>query len=225
MLAHAPHSRPSPLPLPAALLADELGPVVMADDPCEAALSAEDPTGPKKYYRARYYDPKIGRFISEDPIGFYGGHNFYGYVANNPIRFTDPRGLDNPRCDAVPDWLEGDVELGCCRDHDECYFNNGCGAGSWATTPLPCELQTKKMAACGSCNTQAVMCVVTRRPPPPGPGCFDAKSGKRVPCPPPDWTPPPPPRNPRPPSPPPPSWSQNCWTDPKTGRTYCYAPV
>ena len=32
------------------------------------------------YYRARYYDPAIGRFISEDPIGFGGGTNFYAYV-------------------------------------------------------------------------------------------------------------------------------------------------
>jgi RHS repeat-associated protein len=40
----------------------------MADDPCEAAFSGATPTGPRKYYRARYYDPKIGRFLSEDPI-------------------------------------------------------------------------------------------------------------------------------------------------------------
>jgi RHS repeat-associated protein len=46
------------------------------------------------YYRARYYDPKIGRFISEDPIDFDGGdNNFYAYVANNPINFKDPTGL------------------------------------------------------------------------------------------------------------------------------------
>ena len=47
------------------------------------------------YYRARWYDSKTGRFISEDPIGFKGGQmNFYGYVRNNPQNFKDPRGLD-----------------------------------------------------------------------------------------------------------------------------------
>lgn len=44
------------------------------------------------YYRARYYDPEIGRFISEDPIGFKGGINFYAYVANSPLIHNDPSG-------------------------------------------------------------------------------------------------------------------------------------
>ena len=45
------------------------------------------------YYRSRWYDPEVGRFISEDPIGFAGGDiNLYGYVANNPLSFTDPSG-------------------------------------------------------------------------------------------------------------------------------------
>jgi RHS repeat-associated protein len=38
-----------------------------------------------RYYRARYYDPVVGRFLSEDPVRFRGGVNFYGYVVNNPI--------------------------------------------------------------------------------------------------------------------------------------------
>jgi RHS repeat-associated protein len=45
------------------------------------------------YMRARYYDPNVGRFISEDPIGFEGGINLYSYTANNPINFIDPSGL------------------------------------------------------------------------------------------------------------------------------------
>ncbi|MBY0578584.1 MAG: hypothetical protein K2P57_06015 [Burkholderiales bacterium] len=46
------------------------------------------------YYRARYYDPTIGRFLSEDPLGFAAGINFYAYVNNNPINANDPSGLD-----------------------------------------------------------------------------------------------------------------------------------
>ena len=45
------------------------------------------------YYRARYYDASLGRFISEDPIGFGGGTHFYRYAVNNPVLFDDPLGL------------------------------------------------------------------------------------------------------------------------------------
>lgn len=45
------------------------------------------------YYRARWYDAKIGRFISEDPIGFGGGVNQFRYVGNNPVNRIDPLGL------------------------------------------------------------------------------------------------------------------------------------
>ena len=43
-----------------------------------------------RYYRARYYDPATGRFLSEDPIQFLNGPNFYAYVGNDPIDRTDP---------------------------------------------------------------------------------------------------------------------------------------
>jgi RHS repeat-associated protein len=45
------------------------------------------------YYRARYYDLSVGRFLSEDPITFGGGNNFYGFVNNRPIGLSDPMGL------------------------------------------------------------------------------------------------------------------------------------
>jgi RHS repeat-associated protein len=44
--------------------------------------------------RARYYDPQVGRFISEDPLGFDGGDvNLYVYGRNNPLLVVDPWGL------------------------------------------------------------------------------------------------------------------------------------
>jgi len=45
------------------------------------------------YYRARYYNPTFGRFISEDPAGFRSSdYNLYRYVAGSPTNATDPSG-------------------------------------------------------------------------------------------------------------------------------------
>jgi RHS repeat-associated protein len=44
------------------------------------------------YYRARFYDPQTGRFLSEDPLGFAAGINQYGYVNGDPISLNDPSG-------------------------------------------------------------------------------------------------------------------------------------
>ena len=45
------------------------------------------------YYRARYYDATLGRFVGRDPI-LYGGNDrsFYRYCENNPVQRTDPNG-------------------------------------------------------------------------------------------------------------------------------------
>ncbi len=53
------------------------------------------------YYRARYYNPMFGRFISQDPLGFGGGDvNLYAYVRNSPTNLVDPSGK-NPAIIAI----------------------------------------------------------------------------------------------------------------------------
>ena len=48
------------------------------------------------YYRARYYQPRLQRFIAEDPIGFSNGSfNVYSYASNNPLVIIDPFGLQD----------------------------------------------------------------------------------------------------------------------------------
>jgi RHS repeat-associated protein len=45
------------------------------------------------YYRARYYNPHIGRFMQTDPVGYADGINWYAYCGNNPLAYVDPSGL------------------------------------------------------------------------------------------------------------------------------------
>jgi len=67
------------------------------------------------YYRARYYDPKVGRFLSEDALGFKENTNFYGYVRNNPTRFTDPSGQSVADCFMFWSyWGNCEKEVECC---------------------------------------------------------------------------------------------------------------
>jgi RHS repeat-associated protein len=62
------------------------------------------------YYRARYYNPYIGRFLQTDPLGYGDGINWYRYCGNNPLAYVDPYGrlgvrscsyLDPPESSAV----------------------------------------------------------------------------------------------------------------------------
>jgi RHS repeat-associated protein len=74
------------------------------------------------YYRARYYDPSTGRFLSEDPLQFLPGENFYRYVDNNPVFWSDASGLapSGPAAVLVPSTvlpgrrkLEGNLDPLC----------------------------------------------------------------------------------------------------------------
>ncbi len=62
------------------------------------------------FYRARYYSPSTGKFLSEDPIRFDAGLNFYPYVGNSTVNFTDPLGLctTHKPCD---EWLNAILDL------------------------------------------------------------------------------------------------------------------
>jgi RHS repeat-associated protein len=53
---------------------------------------AEDESTGLSYFGARFYDPEVGRFITQDPVK--SGRNWFAYCLNNPLRYIDPLGLD-----------------------------------------------------------------------------------------------------------------------------------
>jgi len=70
-------------------------------------------------YRARWYDPYQGRFVSEDPIGFDGGDvNFYSYVDSNPISEWDPSGLQGRAAPNGRGNYKPDFPTRCDRSQD-----------------------------------------------------------------------------------------------------------
>jgi RHS repeat-associated protein len=77
---------------------DPFGNIVTQTDSSEAdrfmfAGMEYDPTTGLYYDHARYYNPVIGRFISQDPKGFSAGDtNLYRYARNQPTSVTDPSG-------------------------------------------------------------------------------------------------------------------------------------
>ena len=56
-----------------------------------AARRLDSETG-HYYNRARYYEPKWGKFLQADPLGYKDGMNRYAYVGHNPVSFVDPMG-------------------------------------------------------------------------------------------------------------------------------------
>jgi RHS repeat-associated protein len=67
------------------------------------------------FFRARWYDPITGRWLSNDPIGISGGLNQYVFCNDNPVNFTDPLGWIGLM---ISEWL--DLGTMCVDYYDEC---------------------------------------------------------------------------------------------------------
>ena len=68
-----------------------------------------------QYLRARYYDPAIGRFITQDPLP---AQNLYAYVGNNPVLYVDPYGMFG-----IPNPFGGVID--CIKNPKECAEQAG----------------------------------------------------------------------------------------------------
>ncbi len=77
-------------------------------NPYQFQTKHTSPTTGLVYFGARYYNPLIGRFITQDPSGMVDGPNLYLYVNNNPVNLIDPWGLCKKKKDKPwwPKWSE-----------------------------------------------------------------------------------------------------------------------
>jgi RHS repeat-associated protein len=166
-----------------------------------------DPETNLFYYRARYYDAKAGRFVSEDPLGFDAGENFYAYVGSDPIGQTDPRGLRSWPIHGFwcgPDWTGGQPEEyspqppghyrdpvttldAHCKVHDICYYDcrqtYACDAPGRSTCFRRCDYTLTAAAySVGGVMGRTVGAAInrpgTRDPGPNSPTCLPCKSTK-----------------------------------------------
>lgn len=91
------------------------------------------------FFGLRFYDPSIGRWISQDPAGFIDGCNLYAYVHNSPVNHKDRFGLATESLffDKVDNgYFYGEVETHCfCEKHRTC--KRGGDIGKTATSSLP----------------------------------------------------------------------------------------
>ena len=99
------------------------------------------------YYRARYFKPQLGRFISEDPFGLDGGMNQFAYVSGNPMQATGPDGLQQvPKPPPEPPDIrrnggpEGHIEL-----FGRTAFPNEEGFGNGPNTNVPWNIPLSPM--------------------------------------------------------------------------------
>jgi RHS repeat-associated protein len=94
------------------------------------------------FYRARYYDPSAGRFLSEDPSATSGRENLFQYVGNNPLNLYDPSGLSQTKPKQTQPGSNA-VFFICCKGGQiaVCDKNSGAYGNGWV---LDCMRQHEK---------------------------------------------------------------------------------
>jgi RHS repeat-associated protein len=123
-------------------------------------------TGEMLLAQYRVYAPDLGRWLSEDPIGFAGSSNFYAYVENSPVARVDPLGLQSVSCrfcgssqtaaatTAVQSVCANFKKPGNCKNIITAYGHQGCWTERCdAGVAVTCMTMNCSSDSCGgSCN-------------------------------------------------------------------------
>lgn len=99
------------------------------------------------YYRARYYDPSVGRFTQRDPKGFIDGINRYAYAINNPVNYTDPRGTSVFNSSLSNSVTQSTSYFGTSTSTN---YNLGSGSGAGGLSSSSQSLQAAPSSSLGS---------------------------------------------------------------------------
>ena len=115
----------------------------------------------------RFYDNKVGRWTTQDPIGIKGGVNQYVFCYNNPVNFTDPTGLVfyGNYCGSGGSGTPIDGLDTACQSHDACYTKCGVagasGVAKGGACTRACDAQLcadAKAATCATKKCKAAKC-------------------------------------------------------------------
>ncbi len=112
------------------------------------------PSGARYYYRARYYDPKVGRFISEDAVDYGDGRSLYPYVANNPALLTDPSGYvaGGRNCVSGVDRAGGQCPHWVFTEFANLCEEASSNTDAWVRQCLEVKCKRDLMITCNSCT-------------------------------------------------------------------------
>lgn len=117
---------------------NEVIPKSLVDNPWRFAEKRIDSQSGLILFGLRFYDPAMGRWISQDPAGLIDGPNVYAYLHNNPLSYFDRFGLASEPISEIPPkgYLYGEVETHCyCERHRTCKRGGDIGKTRFVHLP------------------------------------------------------------------------------------------